>query len=91
MTKRRLPRVSYDPAADVLYLSVRQAPAARGIEDRDGLVWRYDSYNKLIGVTILYFREHWAEEKFGQLVGELSEKLDIPAKEVERAIGRELT
>jgi uncharacterized protein YuzE len=83
---KRLLRVSYDHNADVLYLSIRQAPAARGIEDREGIVWRYDNNDKLIGATILDYHEHWAR-KFRQLVGDLSEKFDIPIEEIERAIG----
>jgi uncharacterized protein YuzE len=79
-------RVSYDPDADVLYLSIRQAPAARGIEDRDGIVWRYDNNDKLIGVTIIDYHEQWAG-RFRQLVGDLSEKFNIPKQEIERAIG----
>ena len=79
-----LPRVSYDHAADVLYLSVRRAPATRGFEDREGIVWFYDSHNKLIGVTIMDYHARWAG-KFHQLIGELSEKFAI-CKSVEVAM-----
>lgn len=55
--------VTYDPDGDVLYISKRKAPAARGVEDKFGIVWRYDSGGELIGATIVDFYDRWFRDK----------------------------
>ncbi|MBV1706298.1 MAG: DUF2283 domain-containing protein [Hyphomicrobiales bacterium] len=63
--------VTYDPDGDVLYISKRKAPSARGIEDEHGFVWRYDRDGDLIGVTVTDFRDFWHSQK-GVLAHEIS-------------------
>jgi len=55
--------VTYDRDGDVLYISKRKIPAARGIEDKFGIVWRYDNDGELIGATIVDFYERWFKDK----------------------------
>jgi uncharacterized protein YuzE len=71
MSNLRPFNVVYDRESDVLYISTRREPAARGIEDKNGIVWRYDRQGELIGATVLDFHDHW----FNQgplLAGEIS-------------------
>lgn len=68
--------VTYDRDGDVLYISKRKAPAARGIEDQFGIVWRYDSNGELIGATIVDFYERWYKDK-DTLAVRLSREFDI--------------
>jgi uncharacterized protein YuzE len=88
MSSERRLRSRYDRAADVLYISVLRAPAARGIEDRRGIVWRYDSAGALIGVTIIDYQGRWAANRH-RLAGELSERFHISSEDVERALPAE--
>ncbi len=48
--------VSYDPLTDVLYVTYRKEPAARGVET-NGIVRRYGLDSQLVGVTILDFAD----------------------------------
>lgn len=48
------PRATYDAKADVLYVTLADCPADRGVEDRPGIVRRYDG-DKLVGITIVDF------------------------------------
>ena len=77
--------VRYDRGSDVLYISARQEAAAKGVEDRRGIVWRYDKDGNLIGVTIMDFGELWTG-KHDELAGELSRRFHVPASDVEDAL-----
>lgn len=55
------PKVTYDQHADVLYVTFADKPAARGFEDGFGRVRRYDSDDKLIGVTFIDFTKRLAD------------------------------
>lgn len=75
---------SYDPFADVLYLSVGHPERAVSHQDSFGLVWR----NKIgadapFAVTIIDFKDIWAKERRSQLVNEIAHKLNISARDVE--------
>jgi Protein of unknown function (DUF2283) len=80
--------VVYDRGSDVLYINTRRELAARGIEDRNGIVWRYDRHGRLIGATVLDFRDRWFDQA-PLLAGELSRRFHISESQamvvVERA------
>jgi uncharacterized protein YuzE len=69
--------VTYDQDSDVLYISKRAEPAARGIEDRWGIVWRYDKDGELIGATIVDFHFQWSSRR-SLLTDEISKRFNIP-------------
>jgi uncharacterized protein YuzE len=69
-------RVTYDRNSDVLYIATEQRPAARGVEDRYGIVWRYDRDGELIGATIVDYHDIWFSRR-SELAGELSKKFHI--------------
>lgn len=69
--------VVYDADSDVLYISKRRQPAVRGVEDRNGIVWRYDRDGELIGATVVDFYDRWFEQQ-PLLAAELSRRFDIP-------------
>jgi uncharacterized protein YuzE len=72
--------VTYDGDSDVLYISVRKAPAARGIEDGYGIVWRYDGDGELIGATIVGFHDDWFNNR-PTLSDEISRRFEIPSQQ----------
>lgn len=77
--------VAYDKGADVLYISARKVPAYRGIEDAQGVVWRYDRDGELIGMTIVDFYHHW----FGhqpELARKISEGFHVPQRQAQTVI-----
>ena len=78
-------RVLYDQNSDVLYISARQEPAARGIEDKHGIVWRYDSKGELIGATVVDYYDYWSTKRV-ELTQTISEKFDIPRKVAETVL-----
>ena len=51
------PIVHYDGDADVLYVTFSWAPAARGLEDANGIIRRYGADETLVGVTFLDFAD----------------------------------
>ena len=52
-------RVSYDESADVLYVTSGDRRSTHGVEDHNGIVWRFDADGTLVGVTIMDFsRRH---------------------------------
>lgn len=76
--------VSYDPFADVLYLSVGHPEKAVSHQDSSGLVWR----NKIgddvpFAVTVIDFKDMWSHNKRSSLISEISQKLNIPVQEIE--------
>ncbi|WP_341912832.1 DUF2283 domain-containing protein [Ferrovibrio terrae] len=73
--------VKYDSRSDVLYISTRSAPSTRGVEDRYGIVWRYEG-GELIGATIIDFHDRWHDDQ-SMLALQLAKHFDIPAKEAE--------
>lgn len=74
--------VIYDSGSDVLYISIRNEAATRGIEDASGIVWRYASDGELIGATVLDFQDIWSERQT-DLARELSRHFDIPQHRAE--------
>lgn len=74
--------VIYDADSDVLYISAPGEPADIGTEDRPGIVWRYDMSGRPVGVTIIDFSHYWYERR-ASLVPEISERLEVPSKQVE--------
>lgn len=69
-------QVTYDSDSDVLYIHYRKIPAARGIEDDEGVVWRYDSTGELIGVTVVDFESYWSGHR-SQLARRISTGFNI--------------
>jgi hypothetical protein len=82
--------VVYDRGSDVLYISTRREAAVRGVEDKNGIVWRYDRQGELIGATVLDFHNRGFDQT-PRLAGELSRNFRIPEPQamvvVEDAIG----
>lgn len=83
--------VAYDKGSDVLYISSRKVPAYRGVEDAQGIVWRYDRQGELIGVTVVDFYDRWhLVLRRRELARKISEGFHIPQQHamtvLERAI-----
>ena len=78
-------RVLYDRDSDVLYISTRQEPATRGVEDKNGIVWRYDSHGELIGATVVDYYDYWSTKR-DELTRAISEKFDIPPQIAETVL-----
>ena len=81
--------VAYDADADVLYITKVAGPAARGIEDSHGIVWRYDSGGALMSATVVDFHEFWAGRS-KDLADELSRQFHIPANQAQVVVDRAL-
>jgi hypothetical protein len=78
--------VSYDDAADVLYVRVLEARDTKNIENIAGLVLRSDPITHApVGATIIDYKEHWLPKKFF-LVERLAEFFEIPKQDAERAL-----
>jgi uncharacterized protein YuzE len=77
--------VAYDNVSDVLYISSRKAPAHRGIEDAQGLVWRYDRDGELIGITVVDFYDRWYTD-VAVLARKISEGFHIPEQQARTVI-----
>ena len=57
----------YDPVADVLYLSLGEPQAARGVDIGEGVVVRYDEVNReVVGLTIVGLQHKLACELTAQ-------------------------
>jgi uncharacterized protein YuzE len=80
-------KVTYDADADVLYVTKRRDVAARGVEDENGIVWRYDQSGDVLSATVLDFMELWCSRSH-ELALELSRGLHIPGREAEMAVSR---
>jgi uncharacterized protein YuzE len=78
-------RVLYDRDSDVLYISTTSAPASRGIEDSQGIVWRYDSEGNLIGATVIDYYDHWSKRRV-ELTRAIAKRFDIPEGAAERVL-----
>ena len=74
--------VTYDSEGDVLYISARQEPATKGIEDRCGILWRYDNSGALIGATVLDFNAFWWSDRRAKLTKHLSSAFAMPEMDV---------
>lgn len=81
--------VTYDAGSDVLYVARRQESAARGVESRSGIVWRYDRQGRLIGATVLDFYDRWSH-KSEDLAAELSHHFQIPTPQAQVVVDRAL-
>jgi len=77
--------VAYDRDSDVLYISSRKAPAYRGIEDAQGIVWRYDREGELIGITVVDFYDRWYQHR-PELARKISEGFKIPERQARTVI-----
>lgn len=77
--------LTYDPGADVLYITKRKETAVKGIEDEYGIVWRYSEEGDIISATILDFRELWEHNQL-RLANELSRGFGIPNRQAETVI-----
>ena len=73
----RVPEVTYDEDADVLYISTR--PGKHGIarESLPGVLWRYEPEGgDIVGVTIVDFSGYWAS-RLEELAHDLEDHLHI--------------
>lgn len=82
-------RVVYDAGSDVLYISTRREAAARGIEDANGIVWRYDGAGALIGATVVDFHDRWVDHT-SKLAEEISRHFHIPVPQARGVVDRGL-
>ena len=82
--------VAYDRDSDVLYISSRRAPAARGVEDAQGIVWRYDNSGELIGITVVDFYDRWYLHQ-SELARQISEGFHIAKRQAEKVIEHALS
>jgi uncharacterized protein YuzE len=82
--------VQYDKDSDVLYISSRDAPASKGIEEPQGMVWRYDPRGDLIGLTLINFHDYWRLRR-PELVHDISIKFEMPAPQAEHLLDRALS
>lgn len=69
--------VAYDRRADVLYIAEVNRSASRGVEDRFGIVWRYDEDGRLIGATVMDFIESWSDDP-SALAEKIAERFKMP-------------
>ncbi|SHE69110.1 Protein of unknown function [Kaistia soli DSM 19436] len=74
--------VRYDRTNDVLYIATKSAPAARGVQDAWGILWRYAGDGDLIGATIMDFDELWGD-RTAELAAKLASSFDIPEPQTE--------
>jgi uncharacterized protein YuzE len=77
--------VTYDADADVLYISKQHDVAERGVEDENGIVWRYARGGEVLSATILDFRDFW-DARYRELAKELARGFHIPAPQAERVL-----
>ena len=75
--------VDYDRASDVLYITQMRSVSTKGVEDRNGIVWRYDVNGALIGATLTDFFDRWHEDR-SNLAIELAERFQISAPQATR-------
>lgn len=87
MVKAKTFRVTYDAAADVLYISHLRAPAVRSLEDEKGAVWRYAEDDQLVGVTLADFADIWIDDQ-PALASELSRRFGITALQAHGLVAR---
>lgn len=66
----------YDPGGDVLYILRARAAADRGVEDPQGIVWRYVG-GRLVGATVQDFADFWLP-RGEALAQELASHFAIP-------------
>ena len=71
--------VTYDRDSDVLYISARKVAAHRGVEDAQGIVWRYDREGELIGITVVDFYDRWYGHR-PELARKISEGFHVPER-----------
>ena len=77
--------VAYDVGSDVLYITARKASAHHGVEDAQGVVWRYDREGELIGVTIVDFYDRWYLHR-PELAKKLSNGFHIPEPQMTKVL-----
>ena len=77
--------VAYDKDADVLYITARKAVAYRGIEDAQGIVYRYDRDGELISVIIIDFYDRWYLHR-PELARKISQGFQIPEGQAKTVI-----
>jgi hypothetical protein len=69
----------------VLYVRNGRETAARGVEDENGIVWRYDGNGTAIGATVVNLRRRWLRREH-VLADELSRRLHVPAAKARTAV-----
>ncbi|HVL71894.1 MAG TPA: hypothetical protein VM434_08420 [Beijerinckiaceae bacterium] len=77
----------YDRSADVLYITRRREAAGRGVEDPNGIVWRYGGAGDVIGATVLDFGETWFDRR-AQLAGEIARGFAISPSQAADMVDR---
>jgi uncharacterized protein YuzE len=58
-------RAVYDDDADVLYITQPGVAAERGVEDQNGIIWRYDAMGHLVGATVIGMKDRWTDDRSG--------------------------
>ncbi|MBJ7410828.1 MAG: DUF2283 domain-containing protein [Phenylobacterium sp.] len=56
-------RTSYDRPADTFYFDFSKKKPWRYEEDSEGLVWRFDTHGKPVGVTVQAYARLWAARR----------------------------
>lgn len=74
-------QVTYDSDSDVLYIVTKKERATKGIEDSQGIVWRFGPHGDVIGVTIVDYRDLWSGRQ-DELAGTLAHRLHVSQKEL---------
>ena len=72
-------KITYDPEADVLYITLREVPAADGIDIEEGVSVDLDKDGHIIGIEILDASQRLTPE---ELVNVSYENLLLAASEV---------
>ncbi|WP_149343253.1 DUF2283 domain-containing protein [Neorhizobium sp. P12A] len=85
MTSDNQLQTSYDKRGDVLYISRVRIPASRGIEDENGILWRYGSDGAVIGATVMDYCDHWGSHR-RVLEAALSNGFHIPESEAKSVL-----
>jgi hypothetical protein len=77
--------VSYDANTDVLYITARRTAATRGVEDQQGIVWRYGAEGDVVSATVMDFHDVWAA-RASDLAFELSKRFHIPRPQAQTVV-----
>lgn len=78
--------LSYDGAADVLYICKGPVRATHNTEEEAGLVMRYDPASRnAVGATIIDYKEHWLPQR-RRLAARLADAFGIPTSEADKAL-----
>ena len=81
---------AYDEGSDVMYITRGNAAAHRGVEDQNGIVWRYGVNGELVGATVLDFRGVWGNRR-AEIAKEISARFGVPQAMLGQAVSEALT